>query len=102
MKKKMIMFSLILCCTLLVTAVGTAFARKLDDGKNPNVILASGHYKMNIHVEKTEIKRTEPYTGLDNKNENLNGKPGDSLQGLIMSPAVIMKALAENPSIVSS
>ncbi len=98
MKKKMIMCSLILCCMLLVTAVGTVFAKQLGDEKNPNVILASGHYKMNIHVEKTEIKRTEPYTGLD----NLNGKPGDSLQGLIMSPAVIMKALAENPSIVSS
>jgi hypothetical protein len=87
---------------LLVTAVGTVFAKQLGDEKNPNVILASGHYSMNMHVEKTEIKRTEPYTDLDNKNENLNREPGDSLHGLMMSPAIIMKAIAENPSIVSS
>jgi hypothetical protein len=102
MKKKMIMCSLMLCCTLLVTAVGSAFARNLGDEKNPNVILVSEHYNMNIQVEKTEIKHTVPYTGLDNKNENLNKEPGDFLQGLIMAPAVLMKTFAENPSIVSS
>jgi hypothetical protein len=102
MKKKLIMCRLILCCMLLVTAVGTAFARKLGDEKNPNVVLASEHYNMKIHVEKTEIKQTKPYSGLDNKNENLNGEPGDFLQGLIMTPTAIMKVFAENPAIVSS
>ena len=91
-----------LCCMLFVTAVGTAFARNLGDEKNPNVILANEHYNTNIHVEKTEIKHTEPYTGLDDKNDNLNGEPDDFLQGLIMAPSVIMNVFAENPSIVSS
>ena len=102
MKKKLIMCSLMLCCLLLVTAVGTAFAKKLGDEKNPNVILASEHYNMKIHVEKTEIKHTKPYSGLDNKNENLNEEPGDFLQGLIMAPTAIMKVFADNPAIVAS
>lgn len=102
MKKKLIKCGLMLSCMLLVTAVGTAFARNLGDEKNPNIILASEHYNTNIHIEKTEIKRTEPYTGLNDKNENLNGEFSNSFQGLMMSPSVIMKVFAENPSIVSS
>ncbi len=102
MKNKLIMCSLILCCMVLVTAVGSAFARKLGDENNPNVNLANEHYNMKIHVEKTEIKHTAPYTGLDIKNENLNRKPGDFLQGFIMAPSVIMKVIKENPLIVSS
>ncbi len=87
MKKKLIRCSLMLCCLLLVTAVGTAFAKNLGDEKNPNVVLVNGHYNTNLHVEKTKIKRTEP---------------DDFLQGLIMAPSVIMNVFAENPSIVSS
>ena len=87
----------------LLIQVGTAFAVNRGGEKDPNVILANEHYNTNIHVEKTKIKRTELYnTSLDSKNDNLNGESSDSFQGLIMSPSVIMKVFAENPSIVSS
>ena len=88
MKKRMIMGSLMLCCMILVTAIGSAFARKLGDEKE-NVFLASEHYNMKIHDKKTEYK-----------NENLNGKSGDHLQGLIMTPMLIAKAIDENPVII--
>ena len=100
MKKRMIMGSLMLCCMILVTAIGSAFSRKLGDEKE-NVFLASEHYNMKIHDKKTEFKHTKPYTGLDYKNENLNGKSSDHLQALIMAPILIVKAIEENPVIVS-
>lgn len=95
------MGSLMLCCMVLVAAVGSPFARKLGEEKPPNVFLASEHYSMKIHDKKTEYKHTESYTGLEYKNENLNGKSGDHLQGLIMAPIFIVKAIKENPVIVS-
>ena len=101
MKKRLIMGSLMICCMALVTAVGPAFARKLGEEKKPNVFLASEHYNMKIHDKKTEYKHTEPYTGLDYKNENLNVKSGDHFQGLIMAPILIVKAIDENPVILS-
>ena len=101
MKKRLIMGSLMLCCMILVTAIGSAFSRKLGEEKTPNVFLASEYYNMKIHDKKTEFKHTEPYTGLEYKNENLNGKSGDHLQGLIMAPIVIVKAIKENPMIAS-
>ena len=101
MKKKLIMSSLILCCMILVTSIGSAFARKFGEGKNQNVILASEHYNVKIHDKKTEFKHTEPDSGLDYKNENLDGKSGDHMQALIMAPILIVKAIEENPVIVS-
>ena len=101
MKKKLIMGSLILCFMILVTAIGSAFARKLGEEENPNFFLASKHYNLKIHDNKTEFKHTEPCSGLGYKNENLNDKPGDFLQGLIMSPIVISKTIGENPVIIS-
>ena len=101
MKKKLIMGSLIIYCMALVTAVGFTFARKLGEEKTPNVFLASEHYNMKIHDKKTEFKHTGPYTGLDYKNENINGKSGDHLQGIIMAPISIVKAIKENPMIAS-
>ncbi len=101
MKKRLIMSSLMLCCMILVTAIGYAFARKLGEEKPPNVFLASEHYNMKINDKKTEYKHTEPYTGLEYKNENLNGKSGGHFQGLIMAPLLIAKAIDENPVIVT-
>ncbi len=90
MKKKLIMGSLIIYCMALVTAVGFAFARKLGEEKTPNVFLSSKHYNLKIHDKKTEYK-----------NKNLNGKSGDHLQGIIMAPISIVKAINENPMIAS-
>lgn len=101
MKKRLIMGSLMICCMILVTAIGYAIARKLGEEKNQNVFLASEHYNMKIHDKKTEFKHTGSYTGLEYKNENLNGKSGDHLQGLIMAPTFIVKAINENPMIAS-
>ncbi len=101
MKKRMIMGSLILCCMILVTAMGPAFARKVGEEKNPNVFLACEHYNLKIHDKKTEYKHTEPNTGLEYKNENLNRKSGGHLQGLMMAPILIAKAIDENPVIVT-
>ncbi len=101
MKKQMIMCGLILCCMLVVTAVNSAFAVKLGEEKNSNVFYASVHYNMKIHDKITEVNNTESYTDLDCKNENLNGKPDDHYQGLIMAPVAIMKTIGENPFIVS-
>ncbi len=95
------MGSLMLCCMILVTAIGYAIARKLGEEKTPNVFLACEHYNLKIHDKKTEFKHTGSYTGLEYKNKNLNGKSGDHLQGLIIAPFVIMKAIGENPVIVS-
>ena len=95
------MGSLMLCCMALVTAVGSTFARKLGEEKPPNVFLASEHYNMIIRDKETEYKHTEPYTGLEYKNENLNGKSGDHLQALIMAPILIVQAFEENPVIIS-
>ena len=95
------MGSLMLCCMILVTAIGSAFARKLGEEKNPNVFLASEHYNMKLHDKKTEYKHTESNTGLEYKNESLNGKSGGHLQGLIMTPILIVQAIEENPVIVS-
>ena len=95
------MGSLMLCCMILVTAIGYAFARKLGEEKQPNVFLASEHYNMKIHDKKTEYKHTGPYTGLEHKNENLNGKSGDHLQAIFMAPILIVQAFEENQMIVS-
>ncbi len=101
MKKRLIVGNLMLCCLALVTAVGFTFARKLGEEKPPNAFLSSEHYNTKIHNKETEYKHTEPYTGLEHKNENLNGKSGDHLQGLIIAPIFIIKAIEENPVIVS-
>ncbi len=101
LKKRLIMGSLMICCMALVTAIGSAFARKLGEEKNPNVFLASKHYNLKIHDKKTEYKHTEPNTGLEYKNESLNGKSGGHFQGLIMAPMLIAKAIDENPVIVT-
>jgi hypothetical protein len=101
MKKRLIMGSLMICCMALVTAVGFAFTRKRGEEKPPNVFSVSEHYNMKIHDKKTEYKHTEPYTDLLCKNEDLNGKPGDHLQALIMAQVFIVKAIVENPVIIS-
>ena len=101
MMKRLIMGCLIVCCMILVTAKGSVFARRLGEDKNPNVILASERYNMKIQYKQTELKHTDPYSGLDYKNENLNEEPGDFLHGLIMAPIVIMKTIEENPAIIS-
>ncbi len=98
MMKRLIMGCLIVCCMILVTAKGSAFARKLGEDKNPNVILASERYNMKIQYKQTELKHADPY---DYKNENLNEEPGDYLHGLIMAPIVIIKTIGENPVIIS-
>ncbi len=79
-----------ICCMALVTAVGSAYARKLGEEKPPNVFLASEHNNTKIHDKITEYK-----------NENSNGKSGDHLQGLMMAPILIVKAIDEYPEIVS-
>ena len=66
--------------------MGSAITRELGEEKPPNVFLASKHYNMKIHDKKNEYKHTESYTGLDYKDENLNGKSGGHLQALIMAP----------------
>ncbi len=101
MMKRMIIGSLMICCMALVTVVGSASARKLGEEKPPNVFLASEHYNTKIHDKKTEYKHTEPYTGLECKNENLNVKSGNHLQALIMAQIFIVKAIDENPVIIS-
>ncbi len=85
----------------LVTAVGSAFARKIGEEKPPNVFLASEHYNMKIRDEKTEYKHTKSYAGLEYRSENLNGKSSDHLQALLMTPFLIVQAFEENPVIVS-
>ncbi len=95
------MGSLMLCCMILATAIGSAFARKLGEEKPLNVFLASEHYNMKIHDKETEYKHTEPFTDLEYKKENLNGKSGGHFQGLIMAPILIAKAIDEYPEIVS-
>ena len=101
MKKKLIMGSLLLCCMILVTAIGSAFARKFGEEKTSNIFSASEHYNLQLHNKETEIKHTEPYFDLVSKNENLNNKPGNFLQGLIVSQIVIVKTIGENPVIIS-
>jgi hypothetical protein len=86
---------------LLVIVVDSAFALKLSEEKNSNVVFASVHYNMKIHDKITEFKNTESYTGLDCKNEDLNGKPDDHYQSLMMAPITIVKTIGENPFIVS-
>ncbi len=101
MMKRLIMGSLIVSCMILVTAKGSVFARRLGEDKNPNVILASQCYNVKIHDKKIELKHNYPYSGLDYKNESINGESGDCLQGLIMAPMVIMKTIGENPVFIS-
>ncbi len=101
MKKRLIAGSLMLCCMALVTAVGSVFAGKPGEEKQPDVFLSSKHYNMKIIEKETEYKHTESSAGLEYKNENLNGKSGDHLQALIMTPILIVQAFEENPVIVS-
>ncbi len=101
MKKRLIMGSLMLCCMALVTAVGSVFAGKPGEEKPPDVFLSSEHSNMKIIEKETEYKHTEPNTGLEYKNENMNRKSGGHFQGLIMAPILIAKAFEENPVIVT-
>ncbi len=77
MKKKLIIGVLALCSMMLV--VGSVFA-----------------------IQTYNVKYSEPYSGIDYKKENNQGKSGDFIQGLIFAPMIITKAVCENHEIISN
>ena len=94
MKKKLIIGVLVLISIVLV--VGSVFAIQSDNVKNSNVYLADESYNQKIHDKKPDLKYSESYSGTDYNNENNQLKSGDYIQGLILAPMVITKAICQN------
>ena len=77
MKKKLIISVLVLCSMILV--VGSVFA-----------------------IQTYNVKYSESYSDIDYKKENNQEKSGDYIQGLILAPMVITKAICQNHEIISN
>ncbi len=98
---KLIIGSLIVCCIMLETGSASVFAKKIGEEGNSDVYLENDYFNTIVHGRKNEFKNVDSTTGMEGKKEDATGSSGDYLQGLIMAPVAIVKAIGDNPAIMS-
>ncbi len=102
MKKKQIIGRLILCCIILITAIGTVFAKKFGEERDSKVFTACEYLNIETFDKKSELEHTGPCAVPDYENESIKGEHVGFLEGLIVAPVLITKSIVGNQVLVSS